>query len=122
MDNTKKNKAIEEKINWIKDDKYTEEVISISDVELLSGLKRETISELQGDYPVDIIFSAMQKVEITYRNKYYGIRKATIVGGFDAVRYKYCMTDAYEGDYLSNKIIGIEFIGEEAKIVESEVE
>ena len=115
----KKNKAIESTIQWIKDNKYTEEIISISDVELLSGLKREVISELQGDYPVDIIFSAMQKVEVTYRNKYYGVMKATIVGGFDAMSYKYSMTDMFEGSYLSNRLIGIEFIGEEARITDN---
>lgn len=43
----KKNKAIESTIQWIKDNKYTEEIISISDVELLSGLKREVISDFK---------------------------------------------------------------------------
>ena len=61
----------------------------------------------------------MQKVEVTYENKYYGLRKDIIVAGFDAVRYKRTYTSLYEGDYLSDRIISVEFIGEYAKNIET---
>ena len=119
MENIRVNKDVNNSIEWIRKNPYTEEVVSISDVELLDSKERFTVSEIQGDYPVDVIFTAMQKIEVTYKNKYYGLRKDIIVAGFDAVRYKECRNNMYEGEYLNNNIISVEFIGEYSKIIDT---
>ena len=113
MENIRVNKALNDSIEWIRKNPYTEEVVSISDVELLDSKERFTVSEIQGDYPVDVIFTAMQKIEVTYKNKYYGLRKDIIVAGFDAVRYKdFQLTDATTGNKFKMKSSCIE----EAKV------
>lgn len=69
------NKTIENIIENIRNNEYTEEIITVSNVELLLENKRKIVSVYQGDYPVSIKFTPMQKVEVTYRNKYFGIQK-----------------------------------------------
>lgn len=119
MEKIRENKALNESIDWIRNNPYTEEIINISDVELLNTEKRVCVSIYQGDYPVDVKFTEMQKVEVTYRNKNFGLRKDIIVAGFDAVRYKEAYTSLYEGQRLSDRIISVEFIGEYAKNIET---
>ena len=109
------NKALNQSIEWIRNDPYTEEIINISEVELLNSGERIVVSEIQGEYPADVKFTAMQKVEVTYRNN-NRVFKATIIAGFDAVRYKKCMNDMYKGEYLSYETISVEFIGEYSKV------
>ena len=61
----------------------------------------------------------MQKIEVTYKNKHFGLRKDIIVAGFDAVRYKQCRNNMYEGKYLDNDIISVEFVGEYSKRIDT---
>ena len=111
------NKALNQSIEWIRNNPYTEEIIDISEVELLNSGERIVVSEFQGAYPVDVKFTAMQKVEVTYRNNQYNrVFKDTIVAGFDAVRYEKCINNMYKGEYLSYETISVEFIGEYSKI------
>lgn len=112
----KANKAMQECIDWIKNNPYTEAIISISNVKPLGASEQIIVSEKQGEYPVDVKFTPMQKVEVTYQNKYYGAKTDIIVAGFDAVRYTMCNNDMYEGTYLNKNIIAVEFVGEYAKI------
>lgn len=115
------NKALKESIEWIKNNPYTEEVVSVSDVQLLDSMDRIIVSEIQGQYPVDVRFTAMQHVEVVYKNKYYGLMKAVIVAGFDAVRYKECRNGMYEGEYLNKNVISVEFVGEYSKTISNDV-
>lgn len=112
---------IKETIEWIKNNPYTEEIIDISPVEFIEKKETIIVSEIQGDYPVDIKFTAMQKCIVTYKNKYFGIKKDIIVAGSDAIRYKYAMNSLYKGDVLADhygvRLISVEFIGEETKII-----
>lgn len=115
---------IKEFIELIRNNPYTEEIIDISSVEFLDKTEKIVISESQGDYPVDIRFTAMQKCIVTYKNKYFGIKKDVIVAGSDAIRYTYVTTPLYEGDILAEYgdfgLISTEFIGEEGKILSIE--
>lgn len=113
------NKTIENIIENIRNNEYTEEIITVSNVELLLENKRKIVSVYQGDYPVFIKFTPMQKVEVTYRNKYFGIQKDIVLMGYDAVRYKECLNGAYEGEYLSEDIIAVDFVGEFATVTKT---
>ena len=111
----KLNKAMLEKIESIRNNPYTEKIISVSEVEDMIP-KRMSISIASGNYPVIIKFTAMQKVEVTYINTYFGERTEIIYGGFDAVQYKHDaegMCDEYYGD----DVIDIKFVGEIAKAI-----
>ena len=119
MNKIKKNEALNKSIECIKNNSYTEEIVNISDVELLSSMEKVIVSEIQGDYPMDVRFTAMQKIEVTYRNKYFGLSKDIIVAGFDAVRYKECRNNMYEGTYLNENIISVEFVGEYSKTIDT---
>lgn len=115
----KENEALNKSIEWIRNNPYTEEIINVSEVELLDSIERIDVSEIQGSYPVNVRFTAMQKIEVTYRNKYNGLQKDIIVAGFDAIRYQECRNNMYDGDYLNENIISIEFIGEYSKTIET---
>lgn len=75
MDKIKEIGKIKESIEWIRNNSYTEEIIDISPVEFLDKTEKVVVSESQGDYPTDIKFTAMQKCIVTYRNRYFGIKK-----------------------------------------------
>lgn len=121
MNKIKEIEKIKETIEWIRNNPYTEEIIDISPVEFIDKTEKVIISEIQGDYPIDVKFTAMQKCIVTYRNKYFGIKKDIIVAGNDAIRYKYVTTPLYEGDILADyenfSLMSVEFIGEETKII-----
>lgn len=121
MNKIKEIGKIKETIEWIRNNPYTEEIIDISPVEFMDKTEKIIVSETQGDYPIDIKFTAMQKCIVTYKNKYFGIKKDIIVAGSDAVRYKYVTTPLYEGDILADYgdfgLISTKFIGEETKII-----
>lgn len=119
MKKIKRNKAFNDAIRWIRNNPYTEEIVTISDVELLTNQDKVVASEVQGDYPVDVKFTSMQKMEVIYKNKYYGLSKDIIVAGFDAIRYRECRNNMYEGKYFTNNIISIEFIGEYYKVIDT---
>jgi hypothetical protein len=114
-----KNKAFDDAIKWIENNPYTEEIVNVSDVELLESREKVVVSVAQGDYPVAVKFTAMRKIEVTYKNKYYGLSKDIIVAGFDAIRYKECLNNMYEGEYLDDSIISIEFVGEYCKTIDT---
>lgn len=120
MSKIKTCKGIERTIEWIRNNPYTEKIIHVSEVELLSNNERVFYSEIQGAYPVDIEFTAHQKVVVTYLNTYFGVCKATILGGFDACRYKKEATSMYNGEHLGEYLIGVEFLGEWAMIVDTQ--
>jgi hypothetical protein len=113
------NKKFDDAIKWIKNNPYTEEIVNVSDVELLESREKVVVSVVQGDYPVAVKFTAMQKIEVIYKNKYYGLSKDIIVAGFDATRYKECRNNMYEGEYLDDSIISIEFVGEYCKTIDT---
>lgn len=109
------NKAMTEKIESIRNNPYTEKIISVSEAEDMIP-KRMSISIASGNYPVIIKFTAMQKVAVTYINTYFGERTEIIYGGFDAVQYKHDaegMHDKYYGD----DVIDVKFVGEIAKAI-----
>ncbi len=112
---------IKESIEWIRNNPSTEEIIDISPVEFMDKTEEIIVSKAQGDYPVDIKFTAMQKCIVTYRNKYFGIKKDIIVAGSNAVRYEYVTNPLYEGDILADYgdfgLVSVKFIGEETKII-----
>lgn len=114
----KENKALRDAIEEIRNNPYTGKIISVSDVKLLDGTEHYIVSETQGDqYRVEVRFTAMMEVSVTYVNRYYGKMTDRIVAGFDAIRYTKCNTAAYEGNYLDSNTIKIEFLGEYAKIL-----
>lgn len=121
MNKVKELEKIKESIEWIRSNPYTEEIIEISPVEFLDKTEKVVVSELQGDYPEDIKFTAMQKCIVTYRNRYFGIKKDVIVAGSDAIRYKYVTTPLYDGkllaDYGDFGLISTEYVGEATKII-----
>ena len=112
------NMALQNAIEEIKSNPYTKEIVAVSDVKLLDGTEHYIVSETQGDqYRTEVRFTAMVAVTVTYINKYYGKMEDKIVAGFDAIRYTKCNTAAYEGNYLDNNTIKVEFVGEYAKIL-----
>ena len=113
----KSNKAIFEKIESIKNNPYTEKIISISEIEDMLCPERMGISVSQGNCPIEIRFTAIQKVAVTYVNIYFGERTEIIYGGFDAVQYKRDAEGTYNGEYYGDDVIDIEFIGEVAKTI-----
>ena len=117
MEKIKINMALRNAIEEIRNNSYTEEIIAVSDVELLDGTDHYVISETQGEYRTEVRFTAMMEVSVTYVNRYYGEMTDKIVAGFDAIRYTKCNTAAYEGNYMDNSTIKIEFLGEYAKIL-----
>lgn len=118
MRKIKMNKALQNAIEEIRNNPYTEKIISVSDVGLLDGTEHFVVSETQGDqYRTEVRFTAMMEVSVTYVNMYYGKMTDKIVAGFDAIRYTKCNTAAYEGKYLDSNTIKIEFVGEYAKIL-----
>lgn len=125
MNKIKEIGKIKEAIEWIRNNPYTEEIIDISPVEFMDMdkiiSKKIIISEIQGEYPIDVRFTAMQKCVVTYKSKYLGIKKDTILAGNDAIRYKYVTTPLYEGNILADygdfRLISTEFIGEETQII-----
>lgn len=118
MKKIKINRELRKAIEEIRSNPYTEEVIAISDVELLDGTEHYVVSEEQGDqYRTEVRFTAMMEVSVTHINRYYGEVTDKIVAGFDAIRYTKCNTAAYEGNYLDSNTIKVEFVGEYAKIL-----
>lgn len=118
MRNIKTNKALQNAIEEIRSNPYTEEIVAVSDIKLLDGTEHYIISETQREqYRVEVRFTAMMEVSVTYVNRYYGEMTDKIVAGFDAIRYTKCNTAAYEGNYLDSNTIKIEFLGEYAKIL-----
>lgn len=118
MKEIKMNKALRNAIEEIRNNPYTEKIISVSDVKLLDGTEHFVVSETQGDqYRTEVRFTAMMEVTVTYVNKYYGEMTDKIVAGFDAIRYTKCNTNIYEGNYLDSNTIKVEFLGEYAKIL-----
>ena len=111
----KLNKSMLEKIENIRKNPYTEKIISVSEVEDMIP-KRTSISITQGNYPIEIKFTAMQKVAVTYINTYFGERTEIIYGGFDAVQYKHD-TEGMLDEYYGDDVIDIKFIGEIAKAI-----
>lgn len=118
MKKIKLNKALQNAIEEIRNNLYTEEIVAVSDVKLLDGTEHFIVSETQGDqYRTEVRFTAMMEVSVTYVNRYYGKMTDRIVAGFDALRYTKCNTAAYEGNYLDSNTIKVEFLGEYAKIL-----
>ena len=118
MKKIKMNKALQNAIEEIRNNPYTEKIISVSDVKLLDGAEHYIISETQGDqYRVEVRFTAMVEVSVTCVNRYYGEMTDKIVAGFDAIRYTKCYTSTYNGEYMTNNTIKVEFVGEYAKIL-----
>lgn len=121
MNKIKEIGKIKEAVEWIRNNPYTEKIIDISPVEFMDKTEKIIVSEIQGDYPIDVKFTAMQKCVVTYKNKYFGIKRDIIVAGCDAVRYKYVTTPLYDGDLLTDYgdfgLISTEYIGEETKII-----
>lgn len=118
MKKIKMNKALQNVIEEIMNNPYTEKIISVSDVKLLDGTEHYIISETQGDqYRTEVRFTAMMEVSVTYVNRYYGKMTDRIVAGFDAIRYTDCYTSTYNGEYMANNTIKVEFVGEYAKIL-----
>jgi hypothetical protein len=118
MKKIKMNKALQNAIEEIRNSPYTEEIVAVSDVKLLDGTEHYIVSETQGDqYRVELRFTAMIEVSVTYVNRYYGKMTDKIVAGFDAIRYTKCNTAAYEGNYMDSSTIKVEFVGEYAKIL-----
>lgn len=111
----KLNKAMLEKIENIKNNPYTEKIISVSEVEDMP-FERMCISIAQGNYPTEIKFTAMQKVVVTYINTYFGERTEIIYGGFDAVQYTHDVVGVCN-KYYGDDIISIKFVGEIAKAI-----
>ena len=116
MKKIKLNKALQNAIEEIRNNPYTE-IVAVSDVELLDGVERYVISETQGEYRTEVRFTAMMEITVTYVNKYYGEMEDRIVAGFDAIRYTKCNTALYEGNFLDSNTIKVEFLGEYAKIL-----
>lgn len=116
MEKVKKISAIEQQIKFMENNNCAVEIIDVSEVELLSGEPRECVSLVQGAYPIEIWFTPMQKVTLTYLNKYFGVCKCVIIAGSDAIKYTRAETPMYEGYYLSEHLIDVEYIGEYAFI------
>ena len=114
-----KNSALLKSVEAIKNNKYTEEIISVTNIKLLNNRERFTISEIQGNITVYIKFTAMQKLEVTYENSNFGLMKETIVAGFDAIRYRDNINSEYSGEYLDENCMFVEFVGECSKTIES---
>ena len=118
MKKIKTNKALQNAIAEIRNNPYTEEIVAVSDVELLDGIDHYIVPETQGDqYRTEVRFTAMMEVTVTYVNKYFGKMTDKIVAGFDAIRYTDCYTSTYNGEYMANNTIKVEFVGEYAKIL-----
>ena len=114
-----KNSALLKSVEAIKNNKYTEKIISVSNIKLLNNRERFTISEIQGNITVYIKFTAMQKLEVTYENSNFGLKKETIVAGVDAIRYRDNINSEYSGEYLDENCMFVEFVGECSKTIES---
>lgn len=118
MRNIKTNKALRNAIEEIRNNPYTSEIVAVSDAKLLDGTEHYIVSETQGDqYRTEVRFTAMMEVSVTYVNRYYGKMTDRIVAGFDTIRYTDCYTSTYNGEYMANNTIKVEFVGEYAKIL-----
>lgn len=117
MKKIRENKELQEAIDNLKSNPYCE-VIHVSDVELLDNRIKCIEDLVYGDYPIYVKFTAMQKVEVTYKNQ-NKIKKDIIVAGFDAVRYRECRNGMYEGEYLDDCIITVDFLGEWTKTIDT---
>ena len=116
MANLEVNKALQKSINWIKNNKDTEKILSISKPKAIDP-KTIVVPISHGEYPRTVEFTAMQQVMVTYKNKYFGIVQDTIVCGFDAREYQQSLSSLYKGNYLGKTIISIRFVGECATII-----
>lgn len=107
-------KRFENSLRWLRENPYTEKIVSIFPItEIEPEVKK--ISLYQGDYPVDVEFTATKKLDVTYINKYFGEKTCTIFYGDDAIERKYCTTSLYTGKVIKDfglySLIDEKFIG-----------
>lgn len=109
-----KNKALKRAVESIKNNPYTIEVLDVSPVMPVPYPEQQYASLQQGQYETYVKFTSMQQIIVTYKNEYFGVIQDTVLAGFDAVKYHGCNNGMYEGEYMSNWITDIKFIGEYA--------
>ena len=115
MKKLKHNTAIDAIVKRYENNPYYPASVDISEPTLLSGQEPVRVTEAQpgGGCGQFVRFTPMQEATMTVR--YANSRTATyrVQAGFDAVRYRDCMC-RYDGPWLSDDVIGVDFVGEYA--------
>ena len=115
MKKLKYNHAIDGIVERYGNNPYYPASVDISEPTLLSCQEPVRVTEAQpgGGCGLFVNFTPMQEATMTVR--YANGRTATyrVQAGFDAVRYRDCMC-VYDGPWLSDDVIGVEFVGEYA--------
>ena len=115
MKKLKHNHAIADIVKRYANDPYCKSSVEISEAMALPDQEPVRVTEAQpgGGCGLFVRFTPMQEATMTVR--YANGREATyrVQAGFDAVRYRDCMC-LYDGPWLSDDVIGVEFVGEYA--------
>lgn len=115
MKNLKRNSAIAAIVKRYENDPYCKATVEISEVTALPGQDPIKIVEAQpgGGCGLSVRFTPMQEATMTVRCENGRVVTYRVQAGFDAVRYWDCMC-RYDGMWLSDDVIGVEFLGEYA--------
>ena len=114
MKKLKHNTAIDAIVKRYENNPYCKSV-KITEANALMDQTPIRVTEAQpgGGCGLFVNFTPMQEATMTIR--YANSRTATyrVQAGFDAVRYQDCMC-RYDGPWLSDDVIGVDFVGEYA--------
>lgn len=90
-------------------------VVEICDLTLLSNQEPIQVVEAQpgGGCGMFVRFTPMQQATMVVRHGNGRVATYLVQAGFDAVRYRDCMC-RYDGPWLSDDVIAVDFVGEYA--------
>lgn len=97
--------------------------VEITEVKALPGQEPVRVTEAQpgGGCGQSVRFTPMQEATMTVRYENGHVATYLVQAGFDAVRYQDCMC-RHDGPWLSDDVIGVEFVGEYAHATQVSVQ
>lgn len=115
MKKLKHNTAIDAIVKRYENDPYCKATVEISEATALTGQDQIQVVEAQpgGGCGLSVRFTPMQAATMTVHCENGRVVKYRVQAGFDAVRYRDCMC-RYDGPWLSDDVIDVEFVGEYA--------
>lgn len=115
MKKLRHNHAIDGIVKLYASNPYYKASVEITEVNALLDQAPVRVTEAQpgGGCGLFVNFTPMQEATMTVRYANGRVATYRVQAGFDAVRYRDCMC-RFDGPWLSDDVIGVEFVGEYA--------